>query len=508
MRKKLFIVILSLAMILSACSSGSSKKDGKTLNVAVAADATSLDPISYNDDFSENVMKQIFQGLLAKTADNKIVNCLAQSIEKPDDLTFIIKIKDGVKFSNGDDLTVDDVIFSLDRVAGSDQYGYVFQSIDRNSFEKIDDKTFKFKLKEADATIMEALAGPSGAIVQQKDVEAKGEKFAQEPMGTGPFKIDSWTKLDTISLSKNENYWQEAPKIDKIVLRVVPEASQRLIELESGNVDIAYQIAPNDIKKVEENPDLSLMRRLDNSVHFISLNVSKPPFDNIKAREAMDYALDMETIFNTVFMGVGKLATSPVNPNFSYSIADQIQPIKQDKEKAKELFAEAGVKPGTLLKIYVNENQQRNDVAAMMQEQLKEYGIDLQIVKLEWGAMVEALKAKEDDMFIMSWSPSAHDTHYEFFSPYHSNKAGQGPNYSAYTNPEMDKLIIEGLHTTDENKRAEIYKAAQELAIKDKPYKYIHYGETVVGIKNTIEGFELLPTYAQNLWNVSFKESK
>ena len=156
MRKKLFIVILSLAMILSACSSGSSKTDEKTLNVAVAADATSLDPISYNDDFSENVMKQIFQGLLAKTADNKIVNCLAQSIEKPDDLTFIIKIKDGVKFSNGDDLTVDDVIFSLDRVAGSDQYGYVFQSIDRNSFEKIDDKTFKFKLKEADATIMEA----------------------------------------------------------------------------------------------------------------------------------------------------------------------------------------------------------------------------------------------------------------------------------------------------------------------------------------------------------------
>ena len=92
-------------------------------------------------------------------------------------------------------------------------------------------------------------------------MEAKGEKFAQEPMGTGPFKIDSWTKLDTISLSKNENYWQEAPKIDKIVLRVVPEASQRLIELESGNVDIAYQIAPNDIKKVEENQDLSLMRR-------------------------------------------------------------------------------------------------------------------------------------------------------------------------------------------------------------------------------------------------------
>lgn len=505
MNKKLLALFLALVFVFTGCQNGSGSKDMSKFTVAVSADATSLDPTKFNDSFSENVIEQIFDRLLVKTPDGNLENGLAESVERPDDKTIVIKLKNDVKFSNGDPLTVEDVIFSLKRVIESEQYGYILKSIDVNNLRKVDDTTIEIKLTVPDSTILKALAHPAASIVSKKDVEEKKDKFGENPIGTGPFVIENWTKLDSISFKKNENYWGESPAIESLVFRVIPEASQRLIELESGNVDMAYQIAPNDIKKVEDNPELKLERRLDNSVHFIAFNVTKPPFDNQVARLAMTKAIDMDAIFKTVYLGVGKRATSNVNPNFSYSIADSIEPVKQDKEEAKKLFAEAGVAAGTNLKIYVNDNQQRNDVAQMMKEQLNEYGINLEIVKLEWGALVEAIKNKEDDMFIMSWTPSVVDAHYEFYQPFHSDGKGNGPNFNDYGNAALDALINAGATEFDDAKRATIYKEAQEFVNKDLPWMYICYGETVVGMRKNVTGFELAPEYSQSFSRVSFQ---
>lgn len=218
----------------------------------------------------------------------------------------------------------------------------------------------------------------------------------------------------------------------------------------------------------------------------------------------MTKAIDMDTIFKNVYQGVGKRATSNVNPNFKYSIADSIEPTKVDKEEAKRLFAEAGMTEGTTIKIYVNDNQQRNDVAQMMKEQLTEYGINLEIVKLEWGALVEALKNKEDDMFIMSWTP-AEDTHYEFYQPFRSDGKGNGPNFNDYGNPALDVLIDAAAREFDDAKRGAIYKEAQELVNKELPWMYICYGETVVGMKKNVTGFDIAPTYAQKFGKVGFE---
>ena len=502
MKKRLLIVVFGLILFMTGC--GNKEADLSTFRVAVSADGTSLDPIDYNDVFSENILKQIFDTLLDKAPNGDLVNGLAESLERPDNKTLVIKIREGVKFSNGDPLTVEDVIFSLNRVAECDQFGYIFKNIDTDNLRKIDDTTLEIKLKEPDATILEALAHPASSIISQKDLEEKGENFRENPIGTGPFVLDKWTKLDSVTFKRNENYWGDKPSIENLVFKVIPEASQRIIELESGGVDMAFQIAPNDIKKVEENPDLKLDRKLDNSVHFVSFNTVKPPFDNINARLAMTKAIDMDTIFKTVYQGVGKRATSNVNPNFKYSIADSIEPTKVDKEEAKRLFAEAGMTEGTTIKIYVNDNQQRNDVAQMMKEQLTEYGINLEIVKLEWGALVEALKNKEDDMFIMSWTP-AEDTHYEFYQPFHSDGKGNGPNFNDFGNAAIDVLIDAGAREFDDAKRGAIYKEAQELVNKELPWMYICYGETVVGMKKNVTGFDIAPTYAQKFGKVGFE---
>lgn len=507
MKKKLIIaMLLALSLFMVACSNkGDTKAEGKVLKVAVSEDAQTLEPNDLNDDYAENILIQVYDTLVKRNSKGELVNSIAESIETPDPQSFKIKIREGVKFSNGDPLTVEDVIFTLQRAAASEKFKSFYGKIDPNSYKKEDDLTFSFKLTEPDAAFLNSLSHPAVSILSKKYVES-GADLANAPMGTGPFVLDEWVQNDHANFSVNENYWGDAPKISGIEMKVIPEASQRIIELESGGVDLAYKVDPSEISNIEENKDLKLYRKLDNSVHFIGFNMDKAPFDKKEAREAMVNVIDMNSIFETVYMNSGKLATSPINPNFKYSIADSLKPNVVNKERARELFAAAGMGEGTNLSIYTSDNTQRVNVATMMQAQLKEYDIGLDVERLEWGAFIDALKNKEHNMFIMSWNPSVVDAHYELFQPFHSSNKGQGPNYMYFGNEELDNLIKEGISTIDEAKRADIYKRAQELINKEYPWLYICYGETVVAGNNRVEGLDLLPKYPQELKDVNLLE--
>lgn len=507
MKKKLIIaMLLALSLFMVACSKKEdAKAEGKVLRVAVSEDAQTLEPNELNDDYAENILMQVYDTLVKRNSKGELVNSIAESIENPDPQSFKIKIRDGVKFSNGDPLTVDDVIFTLQRAAASEKFKSFYGKIDPNSYKKEDDLTFSFKLTEPDAAFLNSLSHPAVSILSKKYVEG-GADLANAPMGTGSFVLDEWVQNDHANFSVNKNYWGDAPKISGIEMKVIPEASQRIIELESGGVDLAYKVDPSEIPNIEENKDLKLYRKLDNSVHFIGFNMDKAPFDKKEAREAMVNAIDMNSIFETVYMNSGKLATSAINPNFKYSISDSLKPNVVNKERAKELFAAAGMGEGTNLSIYTSDNTQRVNVATMMQAQLKDYGIGLNIQRLEWGAFIDALKNKEHNMFIMSWNPSVVDAHYELFQPFHSSNKGQGPNYMYFGNEELDNLIKEGISTIDEAKRADIYKRAQELINKEYPWLYICYGETVVAGNKRVEGLDLLPKYPQELKDVNLLE--
>lgn len=508
MKKKIIIgMLLVLSLFTVACSNKKeeAQEEGKVLKAAVSEDTTTLEPTALSDDYEENILIQVYDTLVKRNAKGELVNSLAESIENPDPQTFKIKLREGVKFSNGDPLTVDDVIFTLQRAAASDRYKSFYGKIDANSYNKEDDLTFSFKLSEPDAAFLNSLSHPAVSIVSKAYVEG-GADLTNAPMGTGPFVLNEWIQNDHATFSVNENYWGDAPSIAGIEMKVIPEASQRIIELESGGVDLAYKVDPAEISNIEENKDLKLYRRLDNSIHFIGFNVAKAPFDKKEAREAMVNAIDTKTIFETVYMNSGKLATSPINPNFKYSIADSLKANEVNKEKAKELFAAAGLGEGANLKIYTSDNQQRVNVATMMQDQLKDYGIDLSVERLEWGAFVDAVRNKEHDMFIMSWNPSIVDAHYELFQPFHSENKGKEPNVTFFGNEELDNLIKEGLSTIDEAKRADIYKRAQELINQEYPWLYICYGETLVAANNRLEGLQLLPKYPQELKDVTLLE--
>ncbi|VEJ34957.1 Glutathione-binding protein gsiB precursor [Aedoeadaptatus ivorii] len=507
LNKKLIAAVLALAMLLTACGGGggaSSGKDKDTLTIAMAEDATTMDPVIQNNIYSENVVRQIFDTLIARKPDGEMENRLAESIEQPDETSYVVKLRSGVKFSSGEELTSEDVAFSLDRASKSDSYAYIFEKIDPASYDTSDPAVLKFKLKEPDVSFKAALAHPAASIVSKKAVEADPDKAEREPVGTGPFKLEDWSKLNSLTLAANDEYWGEKPAFNKMVFRIIPEASNRVIELESGQADLALEIAPNDIKKIEENDKLALHRKMDNSVHFAGFNMTRAPFDNPKAREAVYSALDIQAIIDSVYMGAGKVATGPINPNFEYSISDSLEPTKRDIEKAKQLLQEAGVEEGQTVKLYVSQQQVRKDMATIIKSQLEEVGLNVEITALEWGTFVNALEAKEHDIFIMSWAPSVVDPHYTLFSPYHTKNMGAGPNYMYYSNPELDALIDKGL-AVEGDERAEVYKSAQELIMKDKPVVYALYGEQLIGTQKNVSNFDPDPSGSNEYYHITFQ---
>ena len=507
MKKRLMAMFIAMALMLTACGGSASKGGDKdSLVIAQASDAESMDPIIQNSIYAENIIKQIYDTLVVRKPDGTMENRLAESIEQPDDVSYVIKLRDGVKFSNGEDMTSEDVAYTLNRAAQSDAYGYIFKQIDPKSYDTSDPHVLKFKLTAPDATFKAALAHPAASIVDKTTTEADPESLGTKPVGTGPFKLDDWKKLDNTTLSFNENYWGEKPAFSKMIFRIIPEDSNRLIELDSGQADIAMEIAPNDASKVEENGDLTLYTKMDNSVHFMGLTVDKGIFQNPKAREAMTYALDMQAIIDAVYMGHGKVATGPVNPNIPYSISDSIQPVKRDVEKAKALLKEAGVKEGETIKLYCHDQQSRVDMATIIQSQLKDVGLNVEINSMEWNTYMSTLARPDHDhdMFLMSWSPSVVDAHYPLYATYHSDKKGTGPNFMFYGNPALDALIERGLRAPEKD-RATIYKEAQELVIKEHPVVFALYGEQIIGAQKNIKNCDPDPSGSNEFYHITFE---
>lgn len=502
-KQKWICLILAIMMLaLTACGGGAAG-DGDTLTVASGGDAISLDPVATNDNQSSNIMVQIYEGLMKLDANGEVVPSLAESVEQPDDVTYVFKLKQGVKFHNGEELKASDVVFSLKRATEAPNVKHLFATIDPASIKANDDYTVEFKLLYPFKGVLAALCHPGAFITNEKAVNDGGDSYAMNPVGTGAAKFVSWSKANELVLERNEDYHGEKTAYSKLTYRVIPEPTNRLIELESGGVDIALDIAPNDLEKVEGNSELQLLRSLNYGTTHLGFNTSKAPFDDPKVREAVSYALDMDAIVKAVFLGVGRTASSPLPPTVQYSIADDMQPKTRDIEKAKALLAEAGYADGLSTTLSTNENKQRSDMATIIKEQLSEVGIDVSINVLEWSAYNDLIKNSQQDMFIIAWIADSPDPDTFMYPCFHSSAAGEGGNYSFLNDPEMDDLLDRARQSQDDAERADLYAQAQQRAIDVTAWVPQHYSELLVGAQANVNGVELSPFGWYDLSGVS-----
>jgi peptide/nickel transport system substrate-binding protein len=373
------------------------------------------------------------------------------------------------------------------------------------SVSVVDDYTVRITTKYTFAPLLTHLAHPATAILNEKAVTDGGEDYGQNPVGTGPFKFVSWTIGDNIVLEKFDDYHGEPVALKKITFRVITDNTVRTIELETGGVDIAYDIQATDVTRVDTDPDLVLLRDPNLSTTYIGFNVDKEPFDDVKVRQAINYALDMEEVVNVVYRGVGAPAVGPLGPNVFGANLD-LQPYNRDVAKAKQLLTEAGFPNGFSTTIWTNENQARIDIATIVQNQLKDVGIEVKIEIVEWTKYLNDTAEGLHDMFILGWGTVTADADYGLYALFHSANVGTAGNRTFYRNAEVDRLLDLGRTTADQAARLVAYRDAQVLIRDEAPWVFTWTGENLAGAHKSVVGFVQHPAGHHNLAKVSFSE--
>ncbi|MDE1549275.1 ABC transporter substrate-binding protein [Jeotgalibaca caeni] len=516
-KRRLGLLLLASTFILGACS-GSDENVGsdveatngepQVLVVANGADPVTFDIQATNDQATTRVARQIYDTLITQTNDLELVPGLATEWEEVEENLYEFKLREDVVFHNGEPFTANDVAYTLNRAVESPTIGHIVGSIDPATIEVVDDHTIRVGTSDTFGPFLTHLAHPAVGILNEKAVEEAGEDYGiTVAVGTGPFKFVEWVAGTHVLVlaDRNEDYWGDAPEVDSIEFKTIADPSVRLIELESGTVDIAYDIAPSDIPAVTDNSELTLINTPNLGAEYLGLNVKNDtPLQDIKVRQAIAHAIDVESIIKTVYMDVGSHMAGPIN-ELVFGYNEDLEPTAYDVDKAKALLAEAGYEEGDItLSLYVGDNsQERIRVSQVVSEALSKVGITVEVSQMEWGAFLDAAAVGEPDMFLLGWTTVTTDADYGLYPLFHSDSFGEAGNRTFYKNDRVDELLELGRYTSDQEQRLEYYYEAQEIISEEVPWVFLQTRENVTGVRNWVKGFEHHPTGSYFLEDVS-----
>ncbi|MFO7172468.1 MAG: glutathione ABC transporter substrate-binding protein [Bacillota bacterium] len=471
--------------------------------VAQGADAVTLDPHKTNDQPSSRVMKQIYDTLVEQTEDLELKPGLATEWNQIDDVTWEFKLRQGVKFHNGETLTARDVKFTFDRLVDPETKApaaFLLEPV--QEVQVVDDYTVRIVLKYPFAPILSHLAHTAASILNEKAVTEAGEDYGSKPIGTGPFKFVSWTKGSHIELERFDEYWGGPAKAQKLTFRNIPEGATRAIELETGAIDIAYNIEPQDYERLQGDPNIQLVRDMTLSTNYIGFNVQKPPFDKLEVRQAINHAVNVDEIIEHILQNIGQKARGPISP-LVWGAHPDLKGYEYDPEKAKELLAKAGYPNGFETTLWTNDNPVRVKIAEKVQADLAKIGVSVKIEVVEWGKYLEDTAAGKHDMFILGWVTVTGDADYGLYPLFHSSQHGSPGNRTFYTNPRVDELLDKGRQSSNPEERLQAYREAQELITADAPWLFLNVGEEVTGLAKNVKGFVMHPAGHHRLKDVT-----
>lgn len=505
--KQMALALLGSVLFLTGCGSGGSNAgSGDTLIVANGADPVTLDIQATNDQATTRVTRQIFETLINQDDDLNLEPGLATEWEEVEPDLFEFKLREGVTFHNGEEFTADDVEFTLRRALESPQIGHIVGAIDPESIEVVDDHTIRFGTKDTFGPFLTHLAHPALGILNQKAVEGAGEDYGTTvAVGTGPFKFVEWITGSEVIAERYDDYWGEAPEIAKIEFKTITDPSVRLIELESGNVHIAYDIAPSDMPAVKENPDLTLLNTPNLGAEYMGFNLQNDtPLQDVKVRKAISHAIDVQGIIDTVYQGVGEQMTGPIN-ELVFGFNPDLKAYTYDVDLAKKYMADAGYPDGGFkLELLVGDNsQERIQVSQIIAESLSELGIDVTVSQMEWGAFIEATSKGEGDLFLLGWTTVTTDADYGLYPLFHSDNFGAPGNRTFYKNERLDELLDQARYSSDQTQREADYQEAQEIIVDEAPWVFLQTRENVSGIRNNVKGFSHHPIGSYKLQGVT-----
>jgi len=465
----------------------------KILIVGTTYDPKTLDPALSYDIASSIVIQNVYDALIGyKPGTAELAPKLAERWESNENATvWTFYLRRNVKFHDGSELTADIVKYSIERAKQlQGPPAFLLDVIDR--VEVVDRYTVRFVLKYPFSPF------PSlAAFTIFSPVPLNATNLEEKPIGTGPFKLDTWKKGEQIVLVANKNYWRGPPKVDKVIIRIYPDPSTLRVALEKGEVDIALGIQPQDIEPLSKNPNIKMVSIEGVVIEWLGMNLRKEPFNNTLFRKAVNYAIDYNYILNVVLRGTAKRLYGPLPPAvFGYDPEVERYGYNYNPELAKKLLAEAGYPEGKGLReleliISSAERAERKDVAAIIQRNLKEIGVNVRIVDLDWPSFLDRLFNHNFDMYMVDWFPDYVDPD-DWIVPLF---ASYGLNLDGYNNTQVDGLALKARQTADLQVRAALYKQLQKTIVDDAPWIFLYVPKLYAFMQKNVEGFVLYPVY-------------
>ncbi|CAM5219545.1 ABC transporter substrate-binding protein OS=Lysinibacillus sphaericus OX=1421 GN=LS41612_03620 PE=3 SV=1 [Lysinibacillus sphaericus] len=316
------------------------------------------------------------------------------------------------------------------------------------------------------------------------------------------FKFVNWTRNDSITIEKNTDYRIAGlPKLDKVIFRSIPDNSARLNALNNGEVDVVDGLSPSDKGSIETNGDLQLIERPSMNVGYLGLTVTRPPFDNVKVRQAVNYAIDKQALVDAFYEGLAEPAKNPMPPVIA-GYNDDITGYAYDPEKAKALLKEAGY-DGKEIELwampvprpYMPDGQK---IAEAIQKNLADVGIPSKIVSFEWATYLEKAQNGEADAFLLGWTGDNGDADNFIYTLLDADNIGSN-NYTFYDNPELHKLLVAAQTEVNEDKRNELYKQAQVIISEDAPWVPLAHSIPILAASTKVTNYFAHPTGSDRL---------
>lgn len=512
MKKKLLALFLALVMVgavLPGCGDGSKDpggqgNNGKTgepvkggeITVGIAQDLDdSLDPHQTVAAGTREVLFNIFEGLVKPNSDGEMIPAVAEKYTLSEDgTTYTFTLREGVKFHNGQTVTAEDVVYSINRCAAVPEgqekpLVAAFSAV--KSVEALDEKTVAVTIAQRD---LEFISYMTAAIIP-----ADYENQDTAPVGTGPFKFVSRTPQQDFVMERFEDYWGAPAWLDKVTYKICENADALVMNLNGGSIDLCAHLTSAQASQLNQN--FQVLEGTMNLVQAIYLNNQAKPFDNQLVRQALCYAIDRQGIMDMVADGHGTAVGSSIYPAFTkYFLQELVDKYPHDVAKAKELLAQAGYPDGFDMTISVPNNYQPHmDTAEVVAEQLREAGINVTIQPVEWSTWLDTIYNGRQFQATVVGVDAANMTARAMLERFTSD---YGKNFINYNNPAYDALFQQAINAQDEATQTDLYKQMEAMLADTAANVYIQDLCDLVAMRQDLGGLKFYPIYVLDLSTV------
>lgn len=504
---KSMLVFFIFTLVLAGCSNESSgdgssgESTSQELTYAATSDVVGLSPIDTNDSVSAAMIEQIYETLFIRDPETmEITPHLAESYENPDDTTWEISLKEDVTFHDGTPFNAEAVKYTFEQFLDEERAAPRASLLEPvESIEVKDEYTVVINTKEPYGPLLAALSHTNASIVSPK-ADEEGD-LNKEPVGTGPFKFVNWTQGDNVVLEANADYWQGAPDLEKVTMRVVPEYSTAVSMLQTGEVQFIDNITSEHLPRIESMKNVDVEKKEGTPVYYLGFNMEKEPFNDQKFRQAVSHAIDREAYVKQLG-GLGIKNDSTIGPKvFGYDEEAKDAGYDFNKEEAKKMLEENGYADQEITLLAANTGNYMK-MAEIVQAQLSDIGLNVSIETMEWGTFLDTTTQGNFEMTFLGWSNSTADGSELLYPNLHSDNIGSS-NRTGYNNNEFDKLVEASRVTVDQEVRKSKLHEANMMAVKDAVWIPMHHGVVTTATDNSVKGLEIDPTGQWSLYNVS-----